>query len=68
MRDVKRLDDFYDKLKQIHSRSFADWRFGQLMLNFLGECGDPFYWEEDEFISKLKKYANKYSHYYKWED
>lgn len=67
MRDVKRLDKFYDELREVHAKSFPDWRFGQLMFNFISECGDPFYWEEDEFIEEIKKYANKCSHYWHWE-
>lgn len=67
MRDVKRLDKFYNKLKEVHAKSFPDWRFGQLMFNFISECGDPFYWEEDKFIEEIKKYANKCSYYWHWE-
>lgn len=67
MRDINRLDEFYDKLKNIHKKSFGQWRFGQLMFNFISECGDPFYWEEDKFIEEMKKYANKCSPYWHWE-
>lgn len=67
MRDINRLDEFYDKLKNIHKKSFGQWRFGQLMFNFISECGDPFYWEEDKFIEEIKKYANKCSPYWHWE-
>jgi len=67
MRDVKRLDEFYDELKNIHKKSFGQWRFGQLIFNFISECGDPFYWEEDKFIEEIKKYANKCSYYWHWE-
>lgn len=67
MRDAKRLDKFYDELREVHAKSFPDWRFGQLMFNFISECGDPFYWEEDKFIEEIKKYANKCSYYWHWE-
>lgn len=67
MRDVKRLNKFYDELREVHAKSFPDWRFGQLMFNFISECGDPFYWEEDKFIEEIKKYANKCSYYWHWE-
>lgn len=67
MRDINRLDEFYDELKNIHKKSFGQWRFGQLMFNFISECGDPFYWEEDKFIEEIKKYANKCSYYWHWE-
>ena len=36
MRDPNRLDSFYDEMKEIHKKSFPDWRIGQLMSNFLG--------------------------------
>lgn len=67
MRSRERLDKFYDELKDIHAKSFQDWRFGQLMYNFICEYGDPFFLEEDAFIIEMKKYANKYSPYYHWE-
>jgi len=57
MRDVNRLDGFYDKMKEIHKREFPDWRFGQFMLNFFSYYGDPFYLEEDKFIEKLEDYV-----------
>lgn len=57
MRDVKRLDGFYDKVKEIHAQYFPDWRFGQFMTNFLSAYGDPFFWEEDEFLKRLDEYA-----------
>ncbi len=59
MRDINRLDKFYNELKSVHANFFPDWRFGQLIYNFLSEYGDPFYWEEDKFISKIKEYADK---------
>ena len=58
MRDVKRLDNFYNELKQIHKTYFPDWRFGQLISNFLSYISkDCFYWEEDRFIEELNKYV-----------
>lgn len=56
MRNPDRLDFFYDRLKLIHKRYFPDWRFGQLMYNFLRTC-DPFYFEEEEFLEKINDYA-----------
>ena len=72
MRDPNRFYNFYSELTEIHKRSFPDWRFGQLMMNFLGwvqsnKC-DPFFPEEDRMIEYLKEYANTYSHLYRgWE-
>ena len=54
MRDVKRLDGFYNYLKTIHKKYFSDWRFGQLIVNIERWYGqDIFYLEEDNFIKVL---------------
>ena len=62
MRDINRLDGFYDKVKEIHKNYFPDWRFGQLCSNFFGwlysEKGiDLFYPEEDKMVEYLEEYA-----------
>ena len=58
MRDPNRLDNFYEQMKQIHKENFPDWRFGQLIMNFLYWLGqDPFYMEEGRFIEKLNEYV-----------
>lgn len=54
VRDVKRIKPFLEKIGEIWERECPDWRFGQLIYNFLHE--DPFYWEEDEFLRKLEEY------------
>lgn len=63
MRDPKRLDGFYDKMKKIHQEKLPDWRFGQLMLNFLsmymtGNETELFYMEDKELIKKLEEYVD----------
>ena len=59
MRDPARLDNFYDKLKEIHKENFPDWRFSQFMINFLSWYGsDPFYLEENRFLERLEEYVN----------
>ena len=68
MRDINRLDMFYDEVKKIHKVSFPDWRFGQLISNFFNwlfhEKGkDCFYPEEEDMIGYLKEYANENSLY-----
>lgn len=61
MRDINRLDNFYNELKNIHKK-FPDWRFGQLIINFQRWCNtvkrkpDIFYLEENELVSLLKEY------------
>ena len=67
MRDPKRLDGFYDEVKRIHKEYFPDWRFGQLMANYLRwlyvGCADLFFLEEDWILERLKEYARTHS---KW--
>ena len=62
MRDPNRLDKFYAKLRDIHKNECPDWRFGQLMMNFLHWYyekynQDFFHEEEDEMIEKIREYA-----------
>lgn len=59
MRNPDRLDAFYDELRDIHKRSFPDWRFGQLMCNFFGwlyqkKGLDVFFPEEKEMITYIR--------------
>ena len=70
MRDPNRLDGFYDELKKIHKKSWADIRFGQLCSNFFGwlrvEKGiDLFFPEEDKMLEYFKEYTNTNSHMYR---
>ena len=62
MRNPNRLYKFYSELTKIHAEVFPDWRFGQLMTNFMSyltEKGvDPFFPEENEMIKYLKEFAN----------
>lgn len=60
MRDTKRIDLFLQDLGEIWKNDFPDWRFGQLIMNFLGELkNDPFYYEEDRLMEELIKFRNK---------
>lgn len=61
MRDPKRLDKFYDRLKELHKECIPDWRFGQLCSNFFGwlyqeKKKDLFFPEEAEMIKYLEEY------------
>ena len=62
MRDPKRLDDFYDRMKKIHQEKLPDWRFGQLMGNFLGclmqQKGDYFYIEDAQMLRYFEEYVD----------
>ena len=64
MRDPNRLDNFYDEMKKLHMETFPDWRWGQLVMNFLGWIAqtykvDGFYIEEDRMMEWLKQFCNE---------
>ena len=63
MRDINRLDNFYEKVKEGH-KIFPDWRFGQLMLNFMSWFvnkykRDIFYIEDDKFLIFFNEFINE---------
>ena len=63
MRDINRLDNFYDELKRIH-KYVPDWRFGQFMINFMSWYynqykRDCFYIEEDEMIKYIEEFIDE---------
>ncbi len=71
MRDPNRLDDFYNKMTQLHKTCFPDWRFGQLMSNFFGwlyqtKQRDLFFPEESEMINLFEEYCQEMN-YSGWE-
>lgn len=63
MRDINRLDVFYNELMRIHKENFPDWRFGQLVNNLerwlQANKGivDIFYIEEDKMLQYLKEFV-----------
>ena len=64
MRDPKRIRKFCNRLAAAWEM-VPDWRFGQLVVNALGEMQrDPFFPEEDEMIEYIEGYVKKYSPYY----
>ena len=59
-RKKDRIDPFLKKLGE-YWKLVPDWRFGQLMVNFLGQLPrDPFFYEEKELEEELEKYFKKY--------
>lgn len=59
MREIDRIDLFLKKLGE-YWKKVPDWRFGQFMVNFLGQLErDPFFYEEDELSEELEKYFSK---------
>ena len=62
MRDPNRLDEFYDKLKELHKEFLPDIRFGQFCSNFFGwlyqeKKIDLFFPEEDAMIKYIEEYC-----------
>ena len=62
MRDPNRFDNFYKEVCEIHKEKFPDWRYGQLMSNFLdwiitSKKRDPFFFEENEILRLFTEYA-----------
>ena len=69
MRNPDRIDAFCKQLAKVWKEKAPDWRFGQLMMNFLNYVAleykrDPFFPEESEMLKYLKEYEKK-SPYYK---
>ena len=64
MRDINRLDNFYDNLKSIHKNYIPGWRFGQFILNFMSWYYDKyktdiFYIEEDKMIKYINDFIDE---------
>ena len=59
MRNLDRIEPFLNEIGKLWKEKFPDWRFGQLMFNFFSALGDPFYYEEDEFLAAFKAYCNR---------
>lgn len=64
IRNPERIDVFTSELNRIWKKYFPDWRFGQLMSNFLGFVAgqkqtDIFFPEESEMLTYLKEYCGE---------
>lgn len=58
MRNINRIEPFLKTLGEAW-KTVPDWRFGQLMMNFLGQLKrDPFFYEEDELEKELINFFN----------
>lgn len=59
MRDINRLDELYDKLKQLHTLN-PDLRMGQLVSNLFDSVRqDPFFLEDDKFVELVDREIEK---------
>ena len=60
MRNPNRLDEFYIQLKDWHKLRVPDWRFGQLIVNFMTWYGnDIFFLEEESFLAEFEEFLNE---------
>lgn len=64
IRNPERIDVFTSELNRIWKTYFSDWRFGQLMSNFLGFVAgqkqtDIFFSEESEMLTYLKEFCGE---------
>ena len=62
MRNPNRTYEFCNEFAKIWSERLPDWRFGQLMGNFMSWCintkkRDPFFPEETEMIELFKEFC-----------
>jgi len=59
MRDINRLDPFYNEIKHLH-KQHPDLRFGQIYWLVFKTCEckgkDPFYVEDEEIIKIIRGY------------
>ena len=63
MRDLYRLNKFYERLKEIH-KYYPDWRFSQMMVNFFNwhqrtYKNDGYYVEDKAFLIRLEQYMKE---------
>ena len=63
MRDINRLYNFYDKLRENHKK-LPDWRFGQFILNFISWYytkyhTDIFYIEDTKMLLAIEEFVNE---------
>ena len=65
MRDINRLYNFYDKLRENHKK-LPDWRFGQFILNFISWYytkyhTDIFYIEDTEMLLAIEEFVDNFT-------
>lgn len=59
MRDPSRIFPLCAEVANLWLMKLPDWRFMQLMVNFMSWLGrDPFYMDDDAFLAKFKEYVN----------
>lgn len=64
IRNPERIDEFTKELNRIWKTYFLDWRFGQLMMNFLSWVQyekklDLFFPEEEQMLTYLREFCGE---------
>lgn len=62
MRNKKRIKPFIEEVGKTWEEEFPDWRFGQLMINFLNFVAmkthtDGFYYEDDKMLELFREFT-----------
>lgn len=60
MRDPKRIPPMMKEMGELWKRAYPDWRFGQLMMNFIYWLNgrDIFFYEDDKFLELFRQYCS----------
>ena len=58
-RNPKRLELYYNMIRQAHEYKAPDLRIGQLFKDFEASIGDVFYMEDDEFVARLAEWLSQ---------
>ena len=56
-----RIDAFLLEIAAPWKENLPDWRFGQLMFNFISESGDPTGWTDSRFAAALQEYISRFA-------
>jgi len=56
--NVNFTSDTYDKFRDLHKDYFSDWRFGQLLVNFLGSFPDSDFLGDEKLVKYLEQFAH----------
>lgn len=64
IRDLNRLNDFYNEVTRLHMIYFPNWRIGQFWMNFLKwmhneKRRDLFFSQDDKMLTYLKEFCGE---------
>lgn len=60
MRNPERIAPMMNDIAYLWQENFPDWRFAQLIMNFIGWLGrDPFYLEDAELMGEFRNFIDE---------